>query len=228
MKRRSRSSPPTTIRVFAEPGTPGPFTSDLVRDQLHKDFPGASPTSTPKSAVLRKQLFHSSMVLTRNMAGISSTLDQDTSSDSPGPQPPVHQTPPDQPMGNLILDEAPREPRQPRKRDPPDLQDVVTQQTEILAGMLTELRARQALPAAPVPNQAEPPADPNFNWARLVLPPETFKCLRMARYIGWPHHSSLASNPGGKGPTRGLVCVAGHQSLTGASRRQEGVGLSKA
>lgn len=45
-----------------------------------------------------------------------------------------------------------------------------TQQTEILTGMLAELRAWQAQSAA---NPAEPPADPNFNWARLVLPPET-------------------------------------------------------
>lgn len=75
-------------------------------------------------------------------------------------------------FGNLIINDAPREPRQPRERDP-DLQDVVTQQTEILAGMLAELRARQAQPAAPAVNPVEPPADPNFNWARLVLPPET-------------------------------------------------------
>lgn len=173
MKRRSRSSPPTTKHVLAEPGTPGPFTSDLAREQLNKDFPGASPATTRKSVVLKKQLFHSSMVLTRNMAETLSTLDQDTLSDSSGPQAPIHQTPPDQLLGNLVIDEAPREPRQPRERDPPDLLDVVTQQTEILAGMLAELRARQALPTAPAVNQAEPPADPNFNWSRLVLPPET-------------------------------------------------------
>lgn len=35
-------------------GHPRPFTSDLPRDQLHRDFPGASPASTRKSAVLRK------------------------------------------------------------------------------------------------------------------------------------------------------------------------------
>lgn len=46
-----------------------------------------------------------------------------------------------------------------------------TQQTEILAGMLAELRAWQALSAAPAANPAEPPADPNSNWARF--PPET-------------------------------------------------------
>lgn len=159
-----------------------------------------------KSVVLRKQLFHSSMVLTRNMAGTLSTLDQDTSSDSSGPvQVPVNQTPPHQLMGNLILYEAPREPRTTREHDPPDLQDVVTQQTEILAGMLAELRACQALPAAPVPNQAEPPADPNFNWVRLVLPPETnFQVPR----DGQVHHSSLASQPWREGTnTRpGLCC----------------------
>lgn len=144
------------------------------------------------------------MVLTCNMAGTLSTLDQYTSSDSSGPvQAPVHQTPPDQLMGNLILYEAPREPRQPREHDPPDLRDKVTQQTKILAGMLAELRARQDLPAAPVPNQAEPLADPNFNWARLVLPPETnFQVPR----VGQVHHSH--PNRGGKGPIRGPVCVA--------------------
>lgn len=76
-------------------------------------------------------------------------------------------------IGNLVIDEAPREPRQPRKRDPSDFQDVVTQQTKILAGMLAELRTRQAQLAAPAANQVEPPADPNFNWSRLVLPAET-------------------------------------------------------
>lgn len=132
MKRRSRSSPPTNKRAFAEPGPPGPFTTDLARDQLHRDYPGASPAFTKKSAALRKQLFHNSMVLTR--AGTSANVDN-SSSDSSGPAPPDHRTPPEQIINNLIIDEAPRAPREPRERDPPDLQDVVTQQTEILAGM---------------------------------------------------------------------------------------------
>lgn len=144
MNRRSRSSPPTHNRVTVEPGTPGPFTSDLVCDQLHKNFPGESPTSTRKLAVLRKQFFHSSMVITRKIAGTSSTLDQDNSTDSSGSfiQAPlhVHQTPPDQLLGNLIIAEAPREPRQPREMDPSDLHEVVTQPTEILAGKVAELR----------------------------------------------------------------------------------------
>lgn len=80
---------------------------------------------------------------------------------------------PDQTIGSLVIDEAPREPQQPRKRDPPDFQDVVTQQTMILAGMLAELRAKQAKLTAPAANQAEPTAGPNFNWSRLVLPTET-------------------------------------------------------
>lgn len=68
----------------------------------------------------------------------------------------------------MDINQAPRE-REPRERD---LHDVFTQQTEILAGMLAELRARQAVPVQPA-NVAEPPADPNFDWSRLVLPPET-------------------------------------------------------
>lgn len=178
MKRRS--SPPNQKRIFTEPGTPGPFTTDIARDQLQRDFPGASPTSTKKASALRKQLFNQPMVVTRNMAGNSSASSHD---DSAGPSiqaisqtsGPSLQTPPDQMIGSLgiVINEAPREPRQPRERDPPDLQDVVTQQTEILAGMMAELRARQAQPAAPAANPAESPADPAFNWERLVLPPET-------------------------------------------------------
>lgn len=57
------------------------------------------------------------MVLTRNMAGTSSALDQDTSSDSSGPQALIHQIPLDQLLGNLVIDEAPREPRLPRERE---------------------------------------------------------------------------------------------------------------
>lgn len=109
------------------------------------------------------------MVITRNMAGSSATHDE-TSSNSSGPHFPAHQTPPDQLIGNLIVDEAPRALRNERERDQPDLYDFVTQQIEILLGMLAELRARQAALAA---NPGDPPADQNFNWGRLVLPPET-------------------------------------------------------
>lgn len=45
---------------------------------------------------------------------------------------------------------------------------VLTQQTEVFAGMLAELRARQG--PVPVANAAEPPEDPDFDWS---LPPET-------------------------------------------------------
>lgn len=55
----------------------------------------------------------------------------------------VHETPQD----TITVDELPRAPRQQQERDPPNLQDVVAQQTEILLGMLAELRARQAAPA---------------------------------------------------------------------------------
>lgn len=168
MKRRSKSSPPSTKRTFTEPGTPGPFTADLARDQRQENFPGASPTSTKKTAALRKQLFNTPMVVTR------STATMDSSSESSGPSArPEHGTPPaPQHLNDIIIDELPRAPREPRERDPPDLQDVVTQQTEILAGMLAELRARQNQPIQAAPAM-EPVADPNFDWSRLVLPPET-------------------------------------------------------
>lgn len=156
MKRRSKSSPPSTKRTVAEPGTPGPFTADLARDQRQRDFPGASPASTKKSAALRKQLFHSSLVLTRS--GTSANMN--SSSGSSGHTAlPVHRTPPYHVLDNITVDELPRFPpdhvidditvdelpraaRVQRERDPPDLHDVVTQQTEILAGMLAELLTR--------------------------------------------------------------------------------------
>lgn len=106
------------------------------------------------------------MVRTRTGAPMDSST-----SDSSGHAPlPVHVTPP---SDNLLVDECPRAPRQQpqQERDPPDLQNVLTQHTEVLAGMLAELRARQG-PAAVV-NAAEPPEDPDFDWSRLVLPPET-------------------------------------------------------
>lgn len=70
-----------------------------------------------------------------------------------------------------LIEELPRAPRAQPARDPPDVQDVLTQQTEVLAGMLAELRARQG--PVPVVNAAEPPEDPDFDWSRLVMPPET-------------------------------------------------------
>lgn len=86
-----------------------------------------------------------------------------------------HLTPPEQLiMPEGFIDQAvnPRQPRQPhQERDPPDLQDLVTQQTEILAGTMADLRARQ--PAAQSANPAEPPEDPAFDWTRLALPSES-------------------------------------------------------
>lgn len=76
-------------------------------------------------------------------------------------------------MPEGLIDQAvnPRQPRQRQERDPPDLQDVATQQTEILAWMMAELRARQ--PLTQPANPAEPPEDPSFDWTRLALPSET-------------------------------------------------------
>lgn len=180
MKRRSKSSPPSTKRPFAEPGTPGPFTADIARDQRQRDFPGASPTK--KSDALRKQLFHHSHMV-RTRAGTSATMNSSGSStNTPAP---THRTPPSQdrqdgsieelprfPDHVIDVDELPRGVPQRREREPADIHDLVTQQTEVLAGMLAELRARQGHPAQPLPG-AEAAADPNFDWSRLILPSET-------------------------------------------------------
>lgn len=97
---------------------------------------------------------------------------------------PAHRTPPAAlddisveelpgfPDHGIDVDELPRAAQNRRERDPPDLHDVVTQQTEILAGMLAELRARQGQPAQQQPG-VELATDPNFDWSRLILPPET-------------------------------------------------------
>lgn len=74
-------------------------------------------------------------------------------------------------FSELVKTLSTRAPRAQPARDPPDVQDVLTQQTEVLAGMLAELRARQG--PVPVANAAEPPEDPDFDWSRLVMPPET-------------------------------------------------------
>lgn len=182
MKRRSRSSPPSSKQPFAEPGTPGPFTADAARDQLQRDFPGASPTSTMKSDALRKQLFRNSLMV-RTRAGTSASMTSPGSSTNvPAP---LHRTPPSQERPDdsveelprfqdpvIDLDELPRGVPNRREREPADIHDLVTQQTELLAGMLAELRARQGQPAPPGP-AAEAQPDPNFDWSRLILPPET-------------------------------------------------------
>lgn len=85
---------------------------------------------------------------------------------------PVHKTPPDDVIDDITVDELPRAARNQRKRDPPDLHDIVTQHTEILAGMLAKLRAPQGQPTQQNPG-VQPVVDPNFDWSRLILPPET-------------------------------------------------------
>lgn len=146
MKRRSRSSPPLLKRHSAEPGTPGPFTAELARDRLQQDFCGASPSSTRKSSAFRKQLFQvpKPMVTTRLQESTMHSTPDDTSSEAGAsgilqqPRAEDHFTPPEHfipgPDAELIIN-APRSPqclsaRAPR--DPPDVADVLTQQTAVL------------------------------------------------------------------------------------------------
>lgn len=112
-----------------------------------------------------KQLF-------QMVTNYSSISDHDES--QPGTSNIQHLTPPEQLiMPEGLFDQAvnQRQPRQPhQERDQPD-HGVVTQQTEILAEMMAELRARQ--PAVQPVNPAEPSGDPAFDWTRLALPSET-------------------------------------------------------
>lgn len=101
-----------------------------------------------------------------------------TSTDPPSEDPPASErkftaplqvTPPHN--ANDLIEQLPRVPQEQRRRaNPPDLQDVVTQQTEILENMKRALqRAQPAIQQDP----AEPAADPHFAWNRLCLPSET-------------------------------------------------------
>lgn len=120
------------------------------------------------------------MVLTRHGANMQSSDDASSSSigaAGPAPSADDHFTPPaafDLPGGDINeAARSPVRPRQPRARDPPDIADVLTQQTAVLARMMERLDARPE-PARPVAQDpADPPEDSNFQWERLVLPSET-------------------------------------------------------
>lgn len=173
-KRRSRSTPPVHKRPNTEPGTHGPFTADLARANLQGNFPGASPKSTKKIFSFQKQLYNS-MDTTR--AGMETSQAGPSSLPSQGEDnsPSIfHVTPPVLPDDDAIEDST-RDPLKrsaPRVQGPLDLQDVLTQQTEVLAGMMQELRQNRQAPCQ-AQDAAEPPADPLFQWDRLALHSET-------------------------------------------------------
>lgn len=174
-KRRSKSTPPAAKRPpTLLPGTPGPFEEDNVRSGRQLNYPGASPVSAGRLLSFKRQLFAKDMI-TRGMASslsqpspsVSDT-NQDATQDAPAiVSAPLGEAGPALPPGNFQECVNPRG----RARERPDLEDVVTQQTELLAAMIERLNQRPAAPAPGLP--AELPADPNFNWERLALPSET-------------------------------------------------------
>lgn len=110
------------------------------------------------------------------MATNSFISDPEHDDSHPVPSGMDHATPPEQRIvdHNNLIEQAVHpghRQQQQRERDPPDLQDVLTQQTEVLAGMMAELRARH--PAVQQANLAEPPADTAFNWGRFALQSDT-------------------------------------------------------
>lgn len=121
----------------------------------------------------KRQLFARPSMITRGMAqtSSSSTINQSPSTaeitqDAPSTMDaaPLSQDGIIPLQGNDNILQCPANPGGRRPRERPDLEDVVTQQTELLAAMLERLNQRQA---------AAPPADPDFVWTRLTLPSET-------------------------------------------------------
>lgn len=162
-----------------DPGTPGPHNEDLARSQQASVFPAASPRSTKKLITYRKQLFGSptDMVETRNMAasdkGSTASLqearsDDDLSQPGPGPsQLPSHEVAVnlDNPLPNIV-----NLARSPARRHPaaPEIEDVLTQQTQVLAGIMRRLDDVQARPpAVAAGNAMDQPEDPNYQWNAL-------------------------------------------------------------
>lgn len=180
-KRRSKSTPPAAKRPpVLVPGTPGPFEEDRVRSGLQLAYPGASPCSAGKLQAFKRQLFAKPAMITRGMASASRNLNPSPSaSEATQDMPSLDSAPLGQdgplllPPGNDDIVQCPANPRGVRPpRSRADLEDVVTQQTELLAAMLDSLNQRPAAPP-PAGAQAEPQPDPNFNWGRLALPSET-------------------------------------------------------
>lgn len=54
----------------------------------------------------------------------------------------------------------------PRRRERPDLEDVLTQHTELLAAMVARMNQQQPAPQAAQGNLDDPPEDPAFQCTR--------------------------------------------------------------
>lgn len=161
---------------------------------------------------------------------VTNSLISDHDESQPGTSNIQHLTPPEQLiMPEGLFDQAvnQRQPHKPhQERDPPD-HGVVTQQTEILAEMMAELRARQ--PAVQPVNPAEPSRDPAFDWTSLALPsvtdfqvPGTGLVQRMASSlfarvptVGWT--LGMMREPG---PFRGFMYIVLWQLWVGLRLRQ--------
>lgn len=169
----SGSKAPSSIST----GHPGPFEEDRVRSGLQLNYPGASPCSAGKLQSFKRQLFQKPAMITGGMALNTNSTQNPSPSASEATQdnPSLDSAPLGQLLqqpGNDYIDQCPVNPRGGRQRDRPDLEYVVTQQTELLAAMLERLNQGQAA-ALPPGAPAEPQPDPNFDWARLALPSET-------------------------------------------------------
>lgn len=144
MKRRRRhlSSLPQKSQAV-DPGTPGLHTEDKEREKRNRQLSTASPHSAMKLRDLRRDFF--SMGSTRTTVSLSSSADSGTGSDSDLDRniPVLLGTPP--------IIEAPMDPPAHRRRlAPPELDEVITQQTEVLAALLRRVAppVRHELPSS--------------------------------------------------------------------------------
>lgn len=170
---RSRSASVLRASSLLNPGTPGPFTEDVLRSQRASNFLGASPSSAAKLRDYRRQLFMGPPVTrtAKKMATQSSSStnleasssSQDLQDNDAAPLDPFQ-------VGDLSeepQDATPRRNQQPRGNQPqrrraegPDLEDVLTQLTQEILTLRREGIAHQPQQ----PQNVEVPEDPNFNW----------------------------------------------------------------
>lgn len=184
----------------------GPFEEDRVRSGLQQNYPGASPCSAGKLLTFKRQLFDQPSMITRGMAQTSSSVisgpsplsTQELTQEAPsmsleaaplgqeGIQPLPNQ-------GNNHILQLPANPRRPRDR--PDLEDVVTQQTELLAAMLERLNQRPAPAAALVIWMIRLQTRPSYGDDWPCHQRRIFQCLGMVLSSVWPLPSSRKCPP---------------------------------
>lgn len=182
LTKRLRSKSAASSRLFVSvnlPGSPGPFTEDVLRVRRVDTFSGASPRSAAKLSEYRRQLFMGPPV-TREAA---KKMDDSSSANTSGTQAsaqdlddhdiaPLHGDPEDdlrQEQQDVTPRRNPSRAQQQRQPERPEIENVLTQLTQEILTMRREVAANQTQQA----QLADVPEDPNFDCVLLKLPAET-------------------------------------------------------